>query len=106
MTQIAESLREFVRENFLFGRDDSFADTDSFLELGIIDSTGVLELVAFVESDFGIAIEDEELVPENLDSIESLVRFIEHKRSGATSQPSAIGFQPPLLDPQPSKTGN
>lgn len=86
MNDIAQSLRHFVKDNFLFGRDDAFSDDDSFLELGIIDSTGVLELVAFVEETYQIAIEDEDLVPENLDSIDNLVRFIEAKRSVAAVQ--------------------
>ena len=81
MSLIAESLRQFVKENFLFGSEAALAGDDSFLEMGLIDSTGVLELVTFVEDEFKIAIDDEELVPENLDSIDSLVRFIEAKRS-------------------------
>jgi acyl carrier protein len=69
-----------VQENFLFGDESTFTDRDSFLELGIIDSTGVLELVEFVERTWSLVVEDDELVPENLDSIENLVHFIEHKR--------------------------
>jgi acyl carrier protein len=76
MSQIASSLRQFIRENFLFGQDVALADHDSLLELGIVDSTGVLELVTFIEEHYQITVEDEELVPENLDSIENLVRFI------------------------------
>ena len=79
MNHIASSLRQFIKENFLFGQDLTFADHDSLLELGVVDSTGVLELVTFVEDRYQIAIEDEELVPENLDSIENLVRFIAGK---------------------------
>ena len=79
MNDIAHSLRQFIKENFLFGQEAAFSDEDSFLEQGIIDSTGVLELVAFVESQHRITIEDEELVPENLDSIDNLVRFITAK---------------------------
>lgn len=79
MNHIAPSLRQFIRENFLFGRDVTFADRDSLLELGIVDSTGVLELVTFIEDRYQITVEDEELVPENLDSIENLVRFISAK---------------------------
>lgn len=105
MKDNAASLREFVKESFLFGRDDAFSDADSFLELGIIDSTGVLELVAFVESTYGIAVEDEELVPDNLDSIDALVRFIEGKQAAVASEPSAIGFQPPAFGHQPTETG-
>ena len=57
-----------------------YAD-DSFLEMGIIDSTGVLELIAHVESTYGVKIEDDELLPENLDSIDSLVSFISRKQT-------------------------
>jgi len=82
MNNPAITLREFVRENFLFGQSVPFSDDDSFLGLGIIDSTGVLELVAFLESQYQIRIGDEELLPENLDSIHNLVRFLETKREG------------------------
>jgi len=81
MNPIADALRKFIKESFLFGRDDAFSNEDSFLELGIIDSTGVLELVTFIEEQYRITIEDEELVPENLDSIDNLVKFIEPKRT-------------------------
>ena len=80
MDSIAATLREFIRDNFLFGQELDFADDDSFLDLGIIDSTGVLELVTFLEERFEIAIADNELVPENLDSINNLVRFIASKQ--------------------------
>lgn len=83
MNHMAESLRQFVKENFLFGRDADFSGDDSFLEMGIIDSTGVLELVTHLESEYQITIEDEELVPENLDSINGLLRFVEGKREHA-----------------------
>ena len=87
MNSIAASLREFIKENFLFGADDSFSDDDSLLERGIVDSTGVLELIAHLESTYDIAIEDAELVPENLDSINNLQRFItsKHGRAVVTS---------------------
>ena len=80
MQTITHTLRQFVDENFLFGTETTFADDDSLLEKGIIDSTGVLELIAFLESTFGITIADEELVPENLDSITHLTRFVAAKR--------------------------
>jgi acyl carrier protein len=78
-----EILRQFVIENFLFGRENGLRDTDSFLENGIIDSTGVLELVGFLERRFGIAVADDELVQENLDSIENLTRFLSQKEKHA-----------------------
>ena len=80
MNDIAQALRQFIQENFLFGQEATFSDDDSFLEQGIIDSTGVLELVAFLEERYGISVEDEELVPDNLDSIHNLQRFIAAKR--------------------------
>jgi acyl carrier protein len=77
---VKQQLRQFIIENFLFGLDDnSFTDDDSFLEKGFIDSTGVLELVAFLEQNYGIKVQDDELVPENLDSIEGLHRYLERK---------------------------
>ena len=79
MSDHANDLREFIRENFLYGREPDFSDDDSFLEMGIIDSTGVLELVAHIEGRHGFTIEDDELVPENLDSIHNLVKFIGRK---------------------------
>ncbi len=75
-----EKIRQFIIETFLFDADDAALDDDeSLLDLGIIDSTGVLEMVAFVEEEFGIEVNDEELVPENLDSISNLAAYIEKK---------------------------
>lgn len=76
-----DEVREFIFKNFLFDDTGSALDDgDSFLEKGIIDSTGMLELVAFLEEKYGIRIEDDELVPENLDSVEKLVQFISRKK--------------------------
>jgi acyl carrier protein len=73
-------LRQFIVENFLFGKEESpLGSDDSLLDLGIIDSTGVLELVGFLEQKYHITIQDEELVPDNLDSINRLVRFVSRK---------------------------
>lgn len=77
-----EKLREFVVENFLFGDGVNLKDDTSFLESGIIDSTGFLELITFLEEKYGIQIEDEELVPENMDSLQNVARFLERKVSG------------------------
>jgi acyl carrier protein len=85
MPGIEQEIRQFIVDNFLFGDNDStFSNDDSFLEREIIDSTGILELVAFLEEKYEIKIKDNELVPENLDSISCLVRFIDRK-SRATS---------------------
>ncbi len=80
MNDVRPVLRKFVIDSFLFGQGGaSLKDDDSFLEKGIIDSTGVLELVAFVEEKYGFKIADQELVPANLDSIHNVVKFIEAK---------------------------
>ena len=83
MNELAEALRRFVDENFLFGVATQYDDDDSFLEYGIIDSTGVLELIAHLESTYDIAIDDEDLVPENLDSVSGLTQFIAGRRATA-----------------------
>ena len=85
MSQIRQELRRFVVDNFLLGQDDvGLADDASFLDLGIIDFTGVLELVSFLERRYAIKVEDDDLVPENLDSIENLDGFLGRKlRVGA-----------------------
>lgn len=79
-TEITNTIHSFILENFLFGDSgNGLKDTDSFLENGIIDSTGVLELVSFLEEKFGIEVEDEELIPENLDSIVNVAAYLEKK---------------------------
>ncbi len=80
MTNVKSQVRAFIAENFLMGANAAkFADTDSFLDLHIIDSTGFLELVTFLEERFGIRIEDEEMIPENLDSLDSIEAYVEKK---------------------------
>jgi len=77
---IQQQLRHFVNEVFLFGQGtDDIAEDDSFMDRGIIDSTGVLELVNFLESQYQITLEDEDLVPSNLDSFRNLTSFIQRK---------------------------
>lgn len=84
MAAIDQKVRQFIQENFLFGQGgENLSNDDSFLENGIIDSTGVLELVTFVEQEFPVTIDDDELIPDNLDSINNLVRFIETKLAEA-----------------------
>ena len=74
--QIREELRQFIAENFLFGRNLDLKDDASFLDNEIIDSTGVLELVTFLEDRFGITLRDQDLIPENLDSIDRVIDFV------------------------------
>jgi acyl carrier protein len=80
VAQIEGEIRQFVIDNFLFGQKDvQLEDDDSFMERGIVDSTGVLELVAFLEKKYQIKVEGKDLIPDNLDSITNLRRFIANK---------------------------
>lgn len=79
MSDTKTTIKNFIIENFLFGNDDGLKDDTSFLEEGIIDSTGVLELVTFMEEEFAINIDDEDLIPENLDSINNIAAYLEKK---------------------------
>ncbi len=82
---IEEEIRQFIVEKFMIGANPRrVEDKDSFLENGIIDSTGVLELVAFIEESYGISMADEELSPENLDSISNIAAFVRRKKSVAS----------------------
>lgn len=80
MHKIEDALRTFIDKNILFSTDGfSYADDTSFLENGILDSTSILELIAFVEGQFNISIKDSEVIPENFDSISNLSNFIRKK---------------------------
>ncbi len=84
MSDIERELRTFVVTNFLFGRDtDTLTSETSFVDAGIVDSTGVLELIGFLEQQYQVVVEDEELVPANLDSLHRLAAFVERKRAAA-----------------------
>jgi len=81
MDALRAEVRQFVIDNFLYGQPAELRDDNQpFLDTGIIDSTGVLELVAFLESKYGIKIEDQELLPDNLDSVAKVCAFVERKR--------------------------
>jgi acyl carrier protein len=80
--RVVSELREFIAKNFLFSDQFSLSDHDSFLDSGIIDSMRVLELIHFLEERYQITLADEEIVPENLDSIQSLKAFVEGKLKG------------------------
>ena len=84
MKLIEQQVRTFIIQNYLFGRDDGLLNGQSFVESGIIDSTGVLELVAFLQNTYGIKIIDEELIPENLDSVNKILEFLRSKTGGDT----------------------
>ena len=89
MSSIETELRQYVLDKLLFGRTEEVLSGDtSFLESGIIDSTGVLELVAFLEEQFKVKVEDEDLIPANLDSINAITRFVENKNATSANSQS------------------
>jgi len=77
--EIGTEIRDFVVTNFLFGKGEDLSDDESLLENGVIDSTGVLELVSYLQERFDMRIEDDEIVPANLDSIHNLVDYVSRK---------------------------
>ena len=81
---VSTKVREFIKDNFML-RDDraDLADGESLLDAGPIDSTGILELVAFIETEFSIQMADTDIVPENLDSVETIVRYVDGKLEAA-----------------------
>ncbi|MCK4573108.1 MAG: acyl carrier protein [candidate division Zixibacteria bacterium] len=80
---VRQDIRGFIEETFLFGEDtDKLNDSDSFMQNGIVDSTGILEVTSYVEEKYDISIENDEMVPANLDSIENLSNFISRKANG------------------------
>jgi len=83
MEPLIQELRTFIVDNFLFGDSSgrfTFSNDDSFQERGIVDSTGILELVCHLQERYGIEIDDAELVPENLDSVSKVARFLDRKQ--------------------------
>lgn len=80
MNDIKGKLRSYVEENFIMGaRAAPLADDDSFLEQHVLDSTGFLELVTYLEETYAIKVEEDEMIPENLDSLNSLAQFLARK---------------------------
>lgn len=73
---VADDIRQFVTDNFLFGQGGDLSDGESLFERGVIDSTGILELIQFVEDQYGIKVEDEEAIPQNLDGVTCLARYV------------------------------
>jgi len=82
-TDIEREIRSFLITTFLFGRDEQLRDSDSLLG-NVIDSTGALELVAFLQERFGINVDDEDVIPDNFDSVKSVVRYVVKKRGSET----------------------
>jgi len=79
---VEEQVRSHILEDYLFTDDQSkLGNDDSFLDKGILDSTGMLEVIHFLEDEFEISVEDEEMVPENLDSVSKIVAYVARKQS-------------------------
>jgi len=78
-SELKNKIKSFVSDYFIKDSGIEIAEDSSFLDKGIIDSTGVMELVSFLEETFGITMDDEEIIPDNFDSIEKLVTFVENK---------------------------
>lgn len=83
---VIKKLRAYVLDTYLFTSDENaLGNDDSFLDKGIIDSTGILELVMFLEEQFGVKVDDSELLPENFDSINRLAQFVARKTGQTTA---------------------
>jgi acyl carrier protein len=100
MELIQKKIRAFIADQFLFGQhDESLSDDDSLIERGVIDSTGVLQLIGFLEEEFRVKVGDDEVIPQNLDSINRLAEFVQrkwelHDQQAATEHTSERGEEP------------
>ena len=84
MNEIATNIRTYIAQNILFSGDDyPYPDEASFLDEGIVDSMNVLELVSFVEDQYGIKVTDSDIVPDNFDSVSKLTEFVQVKKAPA-----------------------
>ncbi len=81
-TAIKDTVRAFIVDSFLMGGDQAgFTDSDSFLEQHIVDSTGFLELIMFLEETYGIEVKEDEMVPDNLDSLDAIDAYVQRKKA-------------------------
>ena len=80
LTELKQQVREFVLANFYVADEASIPDAASLLEQGVIDSTGVLEVIGFIETTLGVTVEDDEMLPQNLGSIDCIAQFVLRKR--------------------------
>ena len=91
-------MRKFIEDNFLFREDRAeIGDAESLIDAGLIDSTGVLELVAFLEAEFAIKIEDREITPQNLDTLDNIAAYVDAKAAARRSE------RPVAEAPSPSR---
>jgi acyl carrier protein len=80
LIEISRAVRDFLQEHYLFGYgEEACSDDASLMEHGVLDSLGILELITFIESEFGVQVADDEILPENLDSIDAISRFVRNK---------------------------
>ena len=89
-------VRAFILDRFYVPDPERLADDASLLETGIVDSTGVQEVIGFLEGEFGIRVENDEIIPEHLDSVDRLVRFVQHKRDVARASTDSAPASPRL----------
>jgi acyl carrier protein len=101
MPSIEESVRAFIAKEILFADKYAYPDTASFLDEGIVDSMNVLQIVMFIEKQFGIKVEDEEVVPDNFDSIARLAAYVQTKQP-AKSPAERPAPQPAMTSPRPT----
>ncbi|HWX21808.1 MAG TPA: acyl carrier protein [Candidatus Binatia bacterium] len=101
--QIENQIKQFILKNLYFAEDNALDDNASFLETGVVDSTGVMELVAFIQAEFGVTVKPQEIVVENFDSVRKVARFVRRKLS-PTEQGDIPAVTP--LAPQPSTVGS
>lgn len=79
--RIKTTVRQYIQDNFLMGAAEDYADDASFIDAQMLDSTGFLELVQFLEETYGIRVEDAEMMPDNLDSLDAVARFVARKQA-------------------------
>ena len=93
--KLSEEIRNFVVTTFLFGDAGALRDDESLMDSGIIDSTGILELVTYMEATYQVKIANEEMLPENLDSVDKIARFLARKlENTASARTPALGVAP------------
>ncbi|MEQ1579215.1 MAG: acyl carrier protein [Steroidobacteraceae bacterium] len=85
MSDIRQQLRSYIEENFIVSASASLTDSDSLLDKGVVDSTGFIELITYLEERFAIEVRDDEMIPENLDSIDNLTTYVDRKLQAAAT---------------------
>ena len=81
-TDVQSEIYQFIVNNFMFGQADGLRNDESLLQRGVIDSTGVLELVSYLQDNFNITVEDNEIVPANLETVQGIVAYVGRKLNG------------------------